>query len=228
MRIAAILYAMMILFPTASLQAAENITLQGRVTSLSGEPVADAEIYVYSSKNTRRPADFISPKTGNSGAYRLTLPKASYWAVARVKKGERFGPLQPGDKHSGEPIMVEPDTEAIVSQNFSVADMQELAQNRAKGREELLEVSGLISRNDKPLAGYYLFAKTDWISATNPDYFSAWTDVSGRYSIKLPPGRYFLGAATVFPPTDKSTKLKEIELLPGNLPAAINLQLPLE
>jgi hypothetical protein len=216
------------MLPLASAAASENMTLQGKVTTLSGEPAANAEIYIYTTKNTRRPADFISPKTGSSGIYRLILPKAPYWAVARVKKGERFGPLQPGDRHSGEPIKIEPDSESPISQDFSIADMQELAQSRLKGREELIEISGILSSSSKPLAGYYVFAKADRLSVTNPDYFSAWTDTSGRYNIKLPPGRYFLGAATLFPLQEKSVELREVELLPGKLPVAINLQLPVE
>ncbi|NVN98100.1 MAG: carboxypeptidase regulatory-like domain-containing protein [Geobacteraceae bacterium] len=228
MRLAAIILIAVIMLPFAANGAEDNITLQGKVATLSGEPVANAEIYIYSTKNSRRPADFISPKTGDSGVYRLILPKASYWAVARVKKGERFGPLQPGDRHSGEPIKIEPDAESTISQDFSVADMQELAQSRLKGREELVEISGILSRSSKPLAGYYVFAKADRIIVTNPDYFSAWTDASGRYNIKLPPGRYFLGAAALFPPQGKSTELREVELLAGKLPVAINLQLPVE
>lgn len=171
MRLAAFSLLVTIMLPFAATAATENMTLQGKVTTLSGEPVANAEIYIYSTKNSRRPADFISPKTGTSGAYRLILPKATYWAVARVKKGERFGPLQPGDRHSGEPIKIEPDTEATISQDFSVADMQELAQSRLKGREELIAISGILTSSNKPLAGYYVFAKTDRISVTNPDYF---------------------------------------------------------
>jgi len=208
--------------------AEDTFTLQGVVSTLSGEPVQNAEIYVYSSRNTRRPADFISTKSGTSGAYRLVLPRAAYWGVARIKKGERFGPLLPGDKHSGEPVKIEPDTEKTLTIDFTVADMQELAQRREKGREELIEIAGTVSDNGKVVAGAYVYARIGRISATLPEYFSEWTDATGRYRLKLPAGSYFLGCDKNFPPAGKSTNFQEVALTTGKLPVAINLQLPVE
>jgi len=208
--------------------AEDTFTLQGVVSTLSGEPVQNAEIYVYSSRNTRRPADFISPKSGNNGAYRLVLPRAAYWGVARIKKGERFGPLLPGDKHSGEPVKIDPDTEKTLTLDFTVADMQELAQRREKGREDLIELSGTVTANGKGVAGAYVFARVGRISATLPEFFSEWTDASGRYRMKLPAGSYFLGCDKDFPPSGKVTNFQEVALTTGKLPVAINLQLPVE
>jgi len=208
--------------------AEDTFTLQGVVSTLSGEPVQNAEIYVYSSRNTRRPADFISPKSGNNGAYRLVLPRAAYWGVARIKKGERFGPLQPGDKHSGEPVKIDADTEKTLTLDFTVADMQELAQRREKGREELIEISGTVTANGKGVAGAYVFARVGRISATLPEFFSEWTDASGRYRMKLPAGSYFLGCDKDFPPAGKGAHFQEVALTTGKLPVAINLQLPVE
>lgn len=208
--------------------AEETFTLQGVVSTLAGEPVQDAEVYLYSSGNTRRPADFISSKSGRDGVYRLVLPKAAYWGVARIKKGERFGPLQPGDKHSGEPVKIEADAEKSVTLDFTVADMQELAQRREKGREELVEISGTVTSNGTGVAGAYVYARSGIISATLPDYFSGWTDSSGKYRLKLPAGSYFLGCDKSFPPAETSSNLHEIALTAGKLPVAIDLQLPLD
>jgi len=209
---------------------AENtFTLEGVISTLSGEPVQDAEVYIYSSSNTRRPADFISTKSGKNGVYRLILPRATYWGVARIKKGERFGPLQPGDKHSGEPAKIEPDAEKSVALDFTVADMQELAQRREKGREELLmEISGTITANGAAVAGAYVYARIGRISATLPEYFSGWTDSTGKYRLKLPAGSYFLGCSKSFPPAGPSGNLHEVTITSWKLPVAINLQLPLE
>lgn len=217
-----------IIFPSVSFGEVDNIILSGRVTALSGEPVADAEIYIYATNNTRRPADFISPRTGSNGIYRLVIPKASYWAVARIKRGERFGPLRPGDRHSGEPIKIEFDTDSSVAQDFVVADMQELAQSRTKGRADLVEITGVITSADKPLSGAYVFARSDRISVTIPGFFSSWSDSRGEYKLRLPPGQYYLGVGTEFPLPDKPVLLKEVNLVRGKLPVAINLQLPLE
>lgn len=214
---------------TALAAAGGNLTLQGKITSLAGEPVADAEVYLYASRNTRRPADFISPKSSSTGSYRMVLPAGDYWAIARVKKGERFGPLMPGDRHSGEPVKVAPEGEAELTVDFTVADMQEYAQRREKGREELVEITGSLTGADgKALADAYAYARTGRLAATLPDHFSAWTDENGRYRLKLPPGRYYLGSAREFPPPAGSPPLQEIDLTGGKLPVAIDLQIPVE
>lgn len=226
--IAHIIFCALLFLPPGTSGAEGTFILQGIVTTLSGDPLPDAEVYLYSTSNTRRPADFISPKTGKNGLYRMILPKAAYWGVARIKKGERFGPLMPGDKHSGEPVKIDPDTEASLTLNFTVADMQELAQRREKGREELMEISGTVSFNGKGVAGAYVYARTGRITATLPEYFSGWTDATGEYRLKLPPGSYLLGCDRIFPPSENSNNHREIEITTGKLPVAINLQLPVE
>jgi len=225
---AALFLCLAIMAATNGYGAEDTFTLQGVVSTLSGEPVQNAEIYVYSSRNTRSPADFISTKSANNGAYRLVLPRAAYWGVARIKKGERFGPLLPGDKHSGEPVKIDPDTEKTLTLDFTVADMQELAQRREKGREELMEISGTVTDNGKAVAGAYVYARVGRISATLPEYFSGWTDNSGRYRMKLPAGSYLLGCDKDFPPSGRVTNYQEVALTTGKLPVAINLQLPVE
>jgi len=221
---------LMPMFQTASpaTGAEDTFTLQGVISGISGEPVKDAELYIYGTPNTRRPADFISPKTGGTGVYRLVLPKAVYWGVARVKKGERYGPLLPGDRHSGEPVRIDPDSDPLLTLDFTVADMQELAQKREKGLDELVEISGIITRDGKAAAEVYLFAQSGNITATLPEYFSGWTDESGRYTMKLPPGSYHIGCETEFPPPANSVAIQMITVTAGNLPVAINLQLPLK
>lgn len=209
--------------------ANDTFILQGKIASLDGEPVTDAEVYLYVSKNTRRPADFISPKSGGTGAYRMVLPVGTYWAVARVKKGERFGPLMPGDRHSGEPVRIAPEGDAELVQDFVVADMQELAQKKEKNREELVELSGTLTNAEgKGVAGAYVYARTGQLTATLPEYISAWTDESGRYRLKLPPGHYYLGSATIFPTPGGTAPFREVELSAGKLPVAIDLQIPVE
>jgi len=218
----------MLLTVSSATGSEDTFTLKGVISGISGEPVKDAELYVYGTPNTRRPADFISPKTGGSGAYRMVLPKAVYWAVARIKKGERYGPLMPGDRHSGEPVRIDPDSDPLLTLDFTVADMQELAQKREKGLDELVEISGTVTRDGKAAADVYLFARTGKIAAALPEYFSGWTDESGKYRMKLPPGVYHIGCETEFPPPVNSEGVQEIKVTAGNLPVAINLQLPLK
>jgi len=227
LRSAALLLPATLLLPPI-LQAEENLTVSGKISSISGEPVAGAEVYLYSSGNTRKPADFISPKTSPAGIYRMVVPKAPYRAVARLKKGERYGPLMPGDRHSGEPVSIVPDEEKELTLDFTVADMQELAQRREKGRDELAEIAGTVTASGKSIASIYIYARSGRLAATLPEYFSAWTGADGRYSLKLPPGHYFLGMATEFPPPENAAELKEVTISAGKLPVAIDLHFPLQ
>lgn len=223
-----LLFLAMLLPVSPARGADDTFTLQGVISGIAGGPVKDAELYIYGTANTRRPADFISPKTGSSGAYRMILPKAVYWGVARIKKGERYGPLMPGDRHSGEPVRIDPETDTVLTLDFTVADMQELAQKREKGRAELIEVSGSLTRDGKAVADAYVYAKTGKIALVPPEYFSNWTDESGSFSIKLPPGHYHIGFDTEFPPAASGESIQEIDVTAGKLPVAIHLQLPLK
>ncbi|NJD90582.1 MAG: carboxypeptidase regulatory-like domain-containing protein [Geobacter sp.] len=225
-RLTAIIAVVITLSAAVPACGGDNIIISGRIMSIGSNPVSGAEVYLYVSDNTRKPADFISPKTATDGIYRMVVPKTRYKAVARIKKGERYGPLMPGDRHSGEPVTVIPDEENAITLDFTVADMQELAQKRTKDRLELTEIRGKISAGGKVIASAYAFARTGKIAATIPEHISSWTDAEGNFSLKLPKGEYFLGAAVEFPPPDMAMELKEVTVKDGDLPVAINLQLP--
>lgn len=214
-----------VLIPSAPL-AEENIAIRGKISSINGEPVVDAEVYLYSSANTRKPADYISQKTSLTGGYRVVVPKAIYRAVARLKKGDRYGPLMPGDRHSGEPVKIVPDEDKELTLDFTVADMQELAQLRKKDREELVDISGVVTTTGNDIASIYVYARTARIAVTLPEYYSGWITAEGKFSLKLPPGQYFLGTATDFPMPGHSAPLKEIKITADKFPVAIALQFP--
>lgn len=180
---------------------AENAELRGRVIDIMTRPVAGAEVYLYDSGQVKRPADFISQKTKADGAYRLKVPAGKYWAVAILRQaGPSFGPLQVGDKHSGEPLVVDlKKTEEI---DFTVMDLRDAARHSRKRSEELFEMRGrILAADETPAAMAYVLADSSSTPGNGiPRYLSAWTAADGRYTIFLPPGRFYLGAATVMPP----------------------------
>jgi hypothetical protein len=213
----------------SSAVAGESSVMRGKVTDLTGLSVAGAEVFVYDSTNTRRPADFISPKTGPDGRYTLELPPGKYWAVARVRQGEKFGPLQPGTRHSGEPTAIEPAVAGMIEQDFSVADIREAARSRLKPREDFVKVSGrVVDSSGAPVAMAYVMAYRGKQLRQLPDYVSAWSDESGRYSLYLPPGTYFLGTATEFPPGGTVPSGRELVVAPGKIDIAIDVEITLK
>jgi hypothetical protein len=206
--------------------AGQPFFLSGTIRGGAGEPVVDAEVYFYTSTNIRRPADFISPKTDQLGKFRLEVPAGIYWAVARERKGERFGPLALGYRHSGEPVMVIVGDEPETVLDFTIADLRELAQLKPKSSSELITVSGRIvdvAGNGQPLA--YAFARSDNVQVSMPEYFSMWTDNDGRFTLQLPPGNYDIGAAHEFPPRVKPGLTRNLKVEAGKLPVAIDLTL---
>ncbi|GAB4343623.1 MAG: carboxypeptidase-like regulatory domain-containing protein [Desulfobulbaceae bacterium] len=193
--------ALCLLLSSPSSRAAADAVLTGTILDVSGNPVAGVEVFLYKVPNIRRPADFISPPTGSDGVYRVQVPAGRYWCVARLRHGEqRFGPLLPGDKHSGDPVDIEFGEGEIVEENFVVADLEETSRLADKRDSSFFRVEGIL-RNSRgePLSDAYAFANRSEGMKKYPDYISAWTDASGRYTLFLPEGTYYFGLAREFP-----------------------------
>jgi len=184
----------------------------GRVIDVSRQPVANAAIFIYNSSNIRRPADYISPATDPTGAFRLTLPAGHYWAVARARQGEeKYGPLLPGDRHSGAPLETDIRSGETVEEEFIVADLRETSQLEVKLDTSFLQIAGvLLTTQGEPLANAYAYARREASGRGIPEFISAWTDDSGRYTLFLPAGTYWLGLARTFPPDPETVPWQKV------------------
>ncbi len=194
-----------ILFFSGSAQnlcAGQTGFLEGRILDISNKPVKNSEVYVFDSPDVKRPADFISNRTGEDGRYRVQLPSGNYWAVAIFRKGgARFGPLGSNDKHSGEPVAILISEGDSRSRDFMVVNLREAAQKHQKKSAELIRVTGrVVDQKGEAVPMAYAMAHKMNQFGSLPDYISAWTDDRGEYTLYLPPGRYFLGASVGFPP----------------------------
>ena len=202
---------------SADASAGEHATLTGRIQDVVGKPVEGAEVFIYSSAQVRRTADFISSPSDTEGRYTIFLPTGTYWCVARWRKGgARFGPLMPGDKHSGEPMEIEVSRGASPA-DFTVADLKEAAGLiKKKTREDYIKITGrILDRDGNPAPGVYAIASTTRSISEIPDYLSPWTDDAGRYTLYLPRGKYYFGSSARFPPGSRAAFTREI-LLEGN------------
>jgi len=192
-----------------------DVELRGRVIDIMTQPVAGAEVYLYDSKQVKRPADFISQKTKSDGIYRLTVPPGVYWAVAILRQsGPSFGPLQFGDKHSGEPLILDLKNKKIEEVDFTVMDLRDAARHSRKRSEELFEIQGrILDAHEKPLAMAYVIADSrSTPGAEIPQYLSAWTGSDGKYTLYLPAGKFYLGVSTVMPPLPKEEFQQSVEV----------------
>jgi len=194
---------------------AGNVELHGRIVDIMAQPVAGAEVYLYDSKQVKRPADFISQKTESDGIYRLTVPPGVYWAVAIQRRtGPSFGPLQIGDKHSGEPLVLNLKNKKVEEVDFTIMDLRDAVRHSRKRSEELFEIQGrILDAHEKPLAMAYVIADSHSTPATEfPLYISAWTGIDGQYTLYLPAGKFYLGVSTIMPPPAEEELSRFVEV----------------
>lgn len=175
--------------------------LAGKVLDVDNRPVEGARVFAYDGTDTRRSANFLSAPTDQEGSFHMVLAPGRYWVVARLKKADGYGPLMPGDKHSGEPEEIELASGQEVVRDFIVADLKDARKARSKDREGPIRISGrILDEKGAPLTKAYAIAQKQKTIAGIPDYLSAWVDAEGHYTLLLPRGRYFVGGATSFPP----------------------------
>lgn len=201
-------------FSPAVTMAEEKSVLKGRVLDTEEKPVEGAEIFIYGSPDVRRPADFMSARTDKEGLFSVVLPIGKYWAVARLRKGtERYGPLMPGDKHSGEPVEIDITPNSEIEKDFTVVDIREVTRLKKKIREDYIKIKGrILDKNGFPVKMVYAIANKNKVIAEMPDYLSAWTDDEGYYTLYIPRGKYYIGYATVFPPAKDYNINREVVL----------------
>lgn len=194
-----LLLALLLLPPVVT--SAGTLSLTGLILDSNGRPVGGAEVYVFNSADVKRPADFISEKTGPDGYFQLALPPGRYWTMAIHRQGEaRVGPLGPSDRFSGEPLLFEGGDDKQVVNDFTVISLKEAALRNRKRNEELIKITGrILDPSGAPVAGAYAMADSS-PGGQLPLYLSTWSEADGFYTLYLPKGKIFLGVSRAFPP----------------------------
>lgn len=185
-----------------ALAAGSTFIFSGEISDVEGAVVSGAEVSLYKTSNVKRPADFVSNRTGADGNYQVVLPVGVYWAFATLRRdGRKFGPLGLEDKHSGSPVEVSIGSDEELSMDFVVMDLREATKKIQKKNDTLVRVSGrILDQKGSPVAMAYAMADTVKRFKEIPKYLSAWTDGSGQYLLFLPKGTYYLGVSAGFPP----------------------------
>lgn len=206
---------------------AESATIKVKIQNIDGKPAEGVKIFLYDSTNVRKPADFISAPSEKNGTVVATVPTGKYWAVARLKKGTLYGPLMPGDKHSGDPVEIDCSDGPATEVSFVVADIREVGQKKRTNNADTIKVWGrVVDKEGTPIENAYVFAHSTKEIEYIPEYLSTWTDEHGNYTLHLPSGgSFFVGSATLFPPPSKPSMLKEFAPEPGGLDVATDIQL---
>lgn len=190
------------------------LIFKGLVVDGAERPVAGAEVLVFDSADVKRPADYISEKTGADGLFLLQLRPGRYWTMAVQRtSGAKIGPLAPTDRYSGSPLVFEGKAGQEVNSDFTVMELKEAALLNRKRNDELIRVTGrILNVRGQPVAGAYVLAgpapRGDW-----PAYLSAWTEADGRYTIFLPKGKIFIGTSRIFSSGNGYHLAKEVDFV---------------
>jgi hypothetical protein len=209
--------------------ALETQLLKARVSDIEGRPMEGAKLFLYDSPNVRMPAQFISSLSDRAGHVEIVLPPGKYWAVARFKVDGKYGPLMPGDKHSGEPLEVDL-TASGIEADFVVADIRELGQKKQASATDALRLKGrVVDSQGAPVAQAFVFANRSKEFSDLPDFISAWTGADGRYEIYLPPGfTYYVGVSRQFPLKKQEGLAKPVVVESGKIDIAIDINLTVQ
>ncbi len=211
-KIAVIIIAAFLLFGIQKNFAIETTVFSGQVFDVEGKAVKGAEMFIYNSSDTRRPADFISARTDEKGHFNIMLPSGKYWVVARLRKGDKYGPLMVGDKHSGEPVEIVFEANGELEMTYTVADIRDAARLVKKTREDYFKIAGrVVDKQGAPVKMHYVIADKTTPPSEFPDFISSWTDEAGHYIIYLPGGKYVIGYADKFP-SQSYNVYKELEV----------------
>ncbi|MEN8135328.1 MAG: carboxypeptidase-like regulatory domain-containing protein [Thermodesulfobacteriota bacterium] len=211
-RLLIIVFFFLLLWAPARISAAEDFLFRGQIVDTANKPVVGAEVYVFDSANVKRPADFISNRTGGDGYFRVELPLGHYWTMAIMRvSGASFGPLGKDDKHSGEPIEIDSAGKNELSKDFTVMDLREAARVNQKRSETVIKISGHILNDDGlPVGMAYVLADQQRKFGDMPQYLSTWTETDGSYVLFLPKGEFFIGASKDFPPKSDYSLSKKV------------------
>ena len=207
--------------------AADSANLRAKVLDVDGKPVAGVKIFIYQGVNVRKPADFISASTDSSGVVVVALPPGMYRAVARVKQGALFGPLMPGDRHSGESTEIEGESGVETGADFVIADIREIGQKKRTDTGDVVRLHGrIVDAAGKPVANAFAFAQRTKEIPALPDFISAWADEDGSYELYLPDSNsFFVGASTQFPLRAGVTAASEIGTHAGTSDIPMDLRI---
>jgi hypothetical protein len=217
------------LIAACPLFAEETHVLKARVADIDGRPMAGAKLFLYDSSSVRRPADFISSLSDLAGQLQVVMPPGKYWVVARFKADGKYGPLMPGDKHSGEPLEVDM-TGNVAEAEFIVADIRELGQKKRAGATEALRLKGcVVDAQGAPVAQAYVFANRSKEFNELPDFISAWTGDDGRFEIYVPSGAaYYIGVSRQLPLMSRGGNDKLTLIESGKIDIATDINLTVQ
>ncbi|MCX7769667.1 MAG: carboxypeptidase-like regulatory domain-containing protein [Proteobacteria bacterium] len=167
-----------------------NSGIYGKVF-FEGKNLEKSYIYVYKDfkGGFRGPAFIVYPSY--DGNFSINLPPGTYYIIARKRaKGGMYGPIEEGDLfnfYHGNPVVVKKG----YMKNVEIECVKRLSQLESDEGYPIL--SGVVrDKNGKPLAGIFVLLYHNREMQGKPLYISGRSDSNGNFSIKVPPGKYYI------------------------------------
>lgn len=169
-----------------------NSGIFGRVT-FEGKNLEKSYVYIYKDfrGGFRGPAFIVYPSF--DGNFNINLPPGTYYVIARKRtKGGMYGPIEEGDLFNfyyGNPVVVRKG----VMKNVEIECVKRLSQLESDEGYPML--SGIIrDKNGNPKSGIFVMLYHNKDMQGKPVYISGRSDSKGNFSVKVPPGKYFITA----------------------------------
>ena len=182
--------------------------ITGQFLTDSGQPLSNGIVSFFSYKNGMVPSfadgTFRVPemigKVNAEGMFTVRLLPGTYYLGAMISENPRRGP---GPPKKGEPYYFANDKQGnykvFTVEADAMKDLGKISSGAAGSfptPKNLATIEGKIVRESgQPLEDSFVLVKIDlgvFRQLDRPDYVSNRTDKEGRYSISLPPGKYYI------------------------------------
>lgn len=169
-----------------------NSGIFGRVF-FEGKNLEKSYIYIYKDfkGGFRGPAFLVYPSY--DGKFSINLPPGTYYVIARKRaKGGMYGPIEEGDWfnfYHDNPVVIKKG----FMKNVEIECVKRLSQLESDEGYPLL-TGNIIDKNGKPRSGIFVMLYHTKNMQGKPLYISGRSDTNGSFSIKLPPGVYYVSA----------------------------------
>lgn len=178
--------------------------IKGQILSENGKPLTPGMVAFFASEKldpmdygqTLRSPKMISFLDKDGRFTTAMMPKGNYFVGAIPRKHGRGGPPKPDEKRYSA-FDKDGKYHIVTLEEGQTLDIGAIKVKEPPAKQELSDsftISGkLLDKDDKPLAGITVVLRKDY---DNPkgEYISDDSTADGVYSLKIPPGKYFMVA----------------------------------
>lgn len=179
-------------------------TLRGTIYDANGKLMPEAIVSFFDKNggpppvigSTRRVPDMVD-RSNAKGEFAVKLVPGTYYMGAMLRKPDKgVGPPRPGEKFYFAKSAKGKLREFVigVKQVVEAGRVDGMLPGEVKEFKDFMTIKGKVTgEGNKPLSGVFVTLK-DNLNASRPRYISEATAADGAYTLKVPPGKYYVVA----------------------------------